>query len=79
MERCIKDLKDDFAKGCEVHVSDPIITFKETIVNKRLAPPKKKQNVQYEEAESGSDDEEEQKDETEKTLEDYMIEYEKIQ
>lgn len=37
LERCIKDLKDDFAKGVEVHVSDPIITFKETIVNKRLS------------------------------------------
>ena len=33
LERCIKDLQDDFAKGIKLHISDPIITFKETIVN----------------------------------------------
>lgn len=31
LERCIKDLKDDFVKGIDIQVSDPIITFKETI------------------------------------------------
>lgn len=79
LERCIKDLKDDFAQGVEVHVSDPIVTFKETIVNSRLSLQKKKQKEQYEEAESSSDDGEENKDENEKTLDDYMNEYEKIQ
>ena len=33
LDRCIKDLHDDFAKGVELVVSEPIITFKETITN----------------------------------------------
>ena len=32
-ERCIHDLKTDFATGVEVTVSEPIIPFKETITN----------------------------------------------
>lgn len=42
LERCIKDLTDDFAKGIKLHVSDPIITFKETIVDRRLADKRRK-------------------------------------
>jgi len=42
LERCVKDLQDDFAKGIKLHISDPIITFKETIVNQKLADKKKR-------------------------------------
>ena len=35
LEKCIKDLEDEFAK-VEVEVSDPIVTFKETIISKNL-------------------------------------------
>jgi ribosome assembly protein 1 len=41
LERCIKDLTDDFAKGIKLHVSDPIITFKETIVSQKLSEQRK--------------------------------------
>lgn len=41
LERCIRDLKDDFAPGVEVQVSEPIIAFKETIVNYKLTDKKK--------------------------------------
>ena len=36
LERCLKDLKDDFCPGLELNVSDPIIPFRETILNKKL-------------------------------------------
>jgi ribosome assembly protein 1 len=51
LERCIKDLTDDFAKGVKLKVSDPIITFKETIVNSKLADKRKlnKGSSQWEE------------------------------
>ena len=35
LERCIKDLEDEFAK-VELLVSEPIITFKETIISKKM-------------------------------------------
>lgn len=79
LERCIKDLTDDFAKGVKLKVSDPIITFKETIVNSKLADKRKlnKGSSQWEEVETSSDEEivEEVKAEEEKTLEDIMTEY----
>jgi translation elongation factor EF-G len=36
LERCIVDLKDDFCPGIELTVSEPIIEFRETIINKKL-------------------------------------------
>jgi ribosome assembly protein 1 len=36
LERCIKDLNDDFCPGVELTVSEPIIEFRETIINKKL-------------------------------------------
>ena len=80
LERCIKDLKDDYAQGVQVHVSDPIVTFKETIVSQKVSKRQKK-NVKedYEEIDSSSESEpEEVKGEEEKTLEDIMNEYEAI-
>lgn len=80
LERCIKDLNDDFAKGVKLNVSDPIITFKETIVNNKLADKKKRAKGgagTWEEVETSSEEEvEEKKAEEEKTLDDMMKEYE---
>lgn len=85
MERCIKDLTDDLAKGVKLHVSDPIITFKETIVNTYLADKRKrvkggaKGQQQWEQVETSSEEEvEEKKADEEKTLEDIMGEYEAL-
>jgi ribosome assembly protein 1 len=36
LERCLKDLKDDFAPGVAFKISEPIIPFMETITNKAL-------------------------------------------
>lgn len=78
MERCIKDLTDEFAKGIKLHVSDPIITFKETIVDRRLGDKKKraKGTDKWEEVETSSEEEEEnkveKKAEEEKTLEEIL-------
>ena len=78
LERCVKDLQDDFAKGIKLHISDPIITFKETIVNQKLADKKKRlKGGQWEEVETSSEEEvEEKKTEEEKTLEEILAEYE---
>ena len=78
LERCIKDLTDDFAKGIKLHVSDPIITFKETIVSQKLSEQRKTGKVlgQWEDVETSSEEEVvEKKAEEDKTLEDIMAEY----
>ena len=36
LERCIKDLNDDFCPGIQLEIGEPIIPFRETIINKRL-------------------------------------------
>ena len=36
LQRCLKDLLDDYAPGVKIEFSDPIIPFRETIINKRL-------------------------------------------
>ena len=33
LARCVRDLKDTFAKNIELNVSEPIVSFKETIIN----------------------------------------------
>jgi len=84
LERCIKDLSDDLAKGIKLHVSDPIITFKETIVNTYLADKRKrvkgaKDSQQWEQVETSSEEEvEEKKAEEDKTLEDILGEYDEL-
>jgi ribosome assembly protein 1 len=60
LERCIKDLTDEFAKGVKLNVSDPIITFKETLVERRLADKRKKGAATWEEVDTTSSDEEEE-------------------
>ncbi|KAG4950437.1 hypothetical protein JHK82_043796 [Glycine max] len=34
LETCVKDLKDDFMNGIEISISDPIVSFKETVLEK---------------------------------------------
>ena len=36
LEKCLKDLKDDYAPGVEFSISKPIIPFKETIINRSM-------------------------------------------
>jgi len=31
LEICLKDLKDDFMAGAEIHVSEPVVSFRETV------------------------------------------------
>ena len=63
LERCIKDLNDDFCPGIELTVSAPIIEFRETIINKKLTNRIQKKQENYEELVSESDsDVEENKD-----------------
>ena len=63
LERCLKDLKDDFCPGLELNVSDPIIPFRETILNKKLSNRVvKNRQDDFEEINSSSDSEEEEKE-----------------
>jgi len=64
LERCIKDLNDDYCPGAEFEVSDPIIPFRETIVFKKLTNKvlKNKQD-NYEDINSESEEEEKARDE----------------
>jgi translation elongation factor EF-G len=84
LERCIKDLQDDLAKGIKLNVSDPIITFKETIVNTYLADKRKRikggaNKDTWEQVETSSEEEvEEKKADEDKTLEDIMAEYDAL-
>jgi len=34
LEKCLKDLEDDYAPGIEFEIGEPIIPFKETILNR---------------------------------------------
>jgi ribosome assembly protein 1 len=61
LERCMKDLNDEFCPGVEIQVSDPIIPFRETILNKALTNrilKNKKENFEEIDEESDSDGEE---------------------
>ena len=61
LERCIKDLNDDFCPGVKLEISEPIIPFRETILNKRLTN-RVIQNKQadYEEIDSQSESSEDE-------------------
>lgn len=63
LERCIKDLNDDFCPGVEFTVSAPIIEFRETIVNKKLSNKVFKDKQENYEILSDSDSDEEEKKE----------------
>lgn len=36
LERCLKDLEERFAKGCEVTVKEPVIPFRETLADDKI-------------------------------------------
>lgn len=36
LEKCLKDLKDDYAPEVEFSISKPIIPFRETIINRSM-------------------------------------------
>lgn len=61
LEKCLKDLKDDYAPGIDFSISKPIIPFKETIINKSMRDRVFKVQVPWEElnseSESSSDEE----------------------
>lgn len=73
-------MQDDFASGVKFTISEPIITFKETIINHNLTDKRKKIKGVWEEIDSESEEEEpeEEKKEEEKTLADIIAEYEKV-
>lgn len=82
LERCVHDLLKDYSKGVEISISEPIIPFKETIINNKISHKKKKKRNEYEQiGETSSDDEEEEKKTPDQmTLDDYLKdEYLKIQ
>lgn len=65
LQRCIKDLKDDFCPGIDIKTSDPIIPFRETIINKRLTNrviKNKKENYEIIDSDESSDEEEKNTD-----------------
>lgn len=57
LEKCLKDLKDDYAPGIEFTISKPIIPFKETIINKSMRAKVFKVQVPWEELNSESETE----------------------
>jgi len=36
LQKCLTDLREDFAPGIEFTVGEPMIPFKETIVNRKI-------------------------------------------
>ena len=62
LEKCLKDLQDDYAPGIEFEIGEPIIPFKETILNNTTREKDRKQQVVYEELNSSSESSEEDED-----------------
>ncbi|EMG45652.1 hypothetical protein G210_4152 [Candida maltosa Xu316] len=52
LERCLKDLEERFAKGCEVSVKEPVIPFRESLADDKV------NTMQQDESENDEDDEE---------------------
>lgn len=66
LERCITDLEE--MTEVEVKTSEPIVSFKETIIYKKLAVTKNLQKMKKDNWEDEKADEEEEKNELEKKL-----------
>ena len=60
LQKCITDLKKDFAPGIEFEIGEPIIPFKETITNLSVRDKISKQALKYEELNSSSESEEQE-------------------
>mmetsp|Transcript_39574 Transcript_39574/g.60488 ORF Transcript_39574/g.60488 Transcript_39574/m.60488 type:complete len:304 (+) Transcript_39574:1273-2184(+) len=78
LQRCLKDMKDDFCPPTiKFTVSDPIIPYRETILNRQLKNRIVKGSKQdYEEQDSDSSSEEEEKKKEEMTVQE-LLEHEK--
>ena len=72
LEKCIKDLQDDYAPGVEIEIGEPIIPFKETIVNRTMREKAKKEQKVYEELNSSSESEDEDANEEDDEMKDEM-------
>lgn len=64
LEKCLEDLKKDYAPGITLEVGQPIIPFRETIMNKLAKEKIKKEEVTYEELNSSSSSEDDDNEET---------------
>ena len=62
LQRCLKDLQDDYCPGLKLIVSDPIIRFRESIINKRLTNRVLKKNQDFESEQSSSEEEKDRDD-----------------
>mmetsp|Transcript_12726 Transcript_12726/g.17142 ORF Transcript_12726/g.17142 Transcript_12726/m.17142 type:complete len:111 (-) Transcript_12726:1537-1869(-) len=65
LEKCLKDLETDYAPGIEFEIGDPIIPFKETILNRTTRDTLRKVQAVYEELNSSSESSEEEGDDEE--------------
>ena len=63
LEKCLKDLTDDFAPGIEFEIGEPIIPFKETILNRTMRDKQRKVQQVYEELNSSSESSSEESNE----------------
>lgn len=55
LEKCLKDLETDYAPGIEFEIGEPIIPFKETILNRTTRDKQRKVQKVYEELNSSSE------------------------
>ncbi|KAI5969962.1 RIA1 [Candida margitis] len=55
LERCLKDLEERFAKGCEVTVKEPVIPFRESLADDIVS--KDRADEQIQEEDEGDDNE----------------------
>ena len=62
LEKCLKDLEDDYAPGIEFVIGEPIIPFKETIINNTTRENRRKVQKVYEELNSSSESSDEDLD-----------------
>ena len=60
LEKCLKDLETDYAPGIEFEIGEPIIPFKETILNNTTRDKQRKVQAVYEELNSSSESSEEE-------------------
>ena len=63
LQRCITDLVTDYAFGVKVQVSEPIVSFKETITRTIIQKEYAKQEKNYEKRLDSDEEEEEEKKE----------------
>lgn len=60
LEKCLKDLETDYAPNIEFDIGEPIIPFKETILNSTIRDKQRKVQTVYEELNSSSESSEDE-------------------